>query len=233
MDNKKKSENDQKGIEETKEIKKVNKINKNNKVNKDNKDKDKNINKKTKDNEKKLDENAEIIKNKNINFIYFILLTLIILILTYIYFNSTNKSELDLTKDQIYSLSKESKEKLEGINKEIEIEYASNVDNKIFTKIVNEINRIKPNIEIKIIDPMKPASDEIDFNRIVAIRSKKREENARSYVDLDKVYIYDMEHFTAYSTLEQDLINALISVQTAETENKPTIAFTTGHRRSK
>ena len=141
---------------------------------------------------------------------------------------NANFSDIDVTKDKVYSLSEKSQDIAKSIDKDITI-MLINMDESE-EDFVKKYSSLNDKIKIDVIDDLASRTDLTDKYGITAdtqaiiVQSGDREKILSS-ADL---YTIDYSTYQTKDTTEESLTNALISVTTDE---KPVIYNLTGHNK--
>lgn len=137
--------------------------------------------------------------------------------------------EIDFTEDKIYSISDETKSKIEKIEKEVDI-LVINMGDAIYT-FAEKYTQINKNIKVENItdltnrtDLMTTYSDYLtDTTSTLIIIKSGEKENLLSEYDL---YTYDYTTYESIDITEEAITNAIVDVTI---DKKPKIYFATNH----
>lgn len=139
-----------------------------------------------------------------------------------------NWPELDVTQDKLYSLSDQSKQYAESIDKDVEIILINMGESEI--DFANKYNSINDKIKIEVVDDVSARTDLQDeygltSNSLAIIVKSDERDKVLSYYDL-----YTTDYYTGQTinTIEEALTNAIIDVTT---EEKPIIYSLIGHNK--
>lgn len=207
---------------------------------------DENKNKKLKDNKTTEESRKLIVKkkeksqNKFINIIkkkwllkgVTTLLLIAIIIAIYIGVNIILKKitlpEFDSTENKVYSLSEETKTKLESLDKEVTITLINYSNNETIINFTEKYKALNSKIKIERIDDISSRKDimekySIDTSTSLIVISNEKNETILSEYDL---YTYDYSTYETIDTTEEAITNAIVEVTT---EDKPKIYFMNNH----
>lgn len=141
--------------------------------------------------------------------------------------NKINVDDLDLTENKIYSLSDESKSKVENINNEISIQLI-NMPNETYIKdYAKKYSNLNKNIKINEIDDISSRVDlKTTYNLqegqwIIVVKSGEKE---KTLTESD-MYTYDYNTYKQINRTEEAFTNAIVEVTL---EEKPKIYVYTG-----
>ena len=151
--------------------------------------------------------------------------------------NKINVDDLDLTENKIYSLSDESKSKVENINNEISIQLI-NMPNETYIKdYAKKYSNLNKNIKIDEIDDISSRVDlKTTYNLqegqwIIVVKSGEKE---KTLTESD-MYTYDYNTYKQINRTEEAFTNAIVEVTllekpkiyvyTGKTTNDPNVAF--------
>lgn len=141
--------------------------------------------------------------------------------------NKNNVDDLDLTENKIYSLSDESKSKVENINNEISIQLI-NMPNETYIKdYAKKYSNLNKNIKINEIDDISSRVDlKTTYNLqegqwIIVVKSGEKE---KTLTESD-MYTYDYNTYKQINRTEEAFTNAIVEVTL---EEKPKIYVYTG-----
>lgn len=141
--------------------------------------------------------------------------------------NKINVNDIDLTENKIYSLSDESKSKLENIKNEINIQLI-NMSNQTYIKdYAKKYSNLNKNIKIEEIDDISSRVDlKTTYNLqegqwIVVVKSGEKEKTLSE----SDMYTYDYTTYKEINRTEEAFTNAIVEVTL---EEKPKIYVYTG-----
>jgi ABC-2 type transport system permease protein len=172
----------------------------------------------------------QIIKNKWLRSVTLTLVLVAIIICTYLVINfaveKANITDIDLTKEKLYSISQETKDKLRNLDTDITISiynmYSSVED------IVNQYARLNEHIKVEKVENLlsktqwKTDYGVEDTDEFIVISTKNREKLLKSY----ELYTMDYSTYQQIDITEEKVTNAILDVTT---KVKPKICFLTGH----
>lgn len=173
---------------------------------------------------------VQIIKNKWIRSVTLTLVLVAIIICAYLAINfaieKANIADLDLTKEKLYSISQETKDKLRNLDTDITISlynmYSSVED------IVNQYARLNEHIKVEKVENLlsktqwKTDYGVTDTDEFLVISTKDREKMLQSY----ELATMDYSTYQQIDITEEKVTNAILDVTT---KVKPKICFLTGH----
>ena len=173
---------------------------------------------------------VQIIKNKWLRSVTLTLVLVAIIICAYLAINfaieKANIADLDLTKEKLYSISQETKDKLRNLDTDITISlynmYSSVED------IVNQYARLNEHIKVEKVENLlsktqwKTDYGITDTDEFLVISTKDREKMLQSY----ELATMDYSTYQQIDVTEEKVTNAILDVTT---KVKPKIYFLTGH----
>lgn len=176
----------------------------------------------------------EIIKNKWLRKTTFTILLIAVVIVAYLAINlgveALDITDIDLTKEKLYSLSNESKNRIKDINKEINIYMFGYEEDSSVVDLAKQYSKYKDNIKVEIISTSNrpdlaqkyniESSDQ--ENQTVVFECEGRNIKASSY----DFFTYDYTTYEYIDLTEQKITNSILGVTL---ENAPKIYFLTGH----
>lgn len=138
-----------------------------------------------------------------------------------------NLKTIDLTENNLYSLTDESKEKIKDINKEINIYFFGYEDSNSSVELAKQYTRENSNIKVTVADAEKNADlytkyEVEDGNQGVVVACDEKSKILTS----SDFYTYDYSSYEQIDTTEQTLTSAILNIITDE---KPQVYFLTGH----
>lgn len=136
--------------------------------------------------------------------------------------------EFDLTENKVYSLSDETKTKLENLDNEVKITLINYEDNDSVIKFAEKYVILNHKISIERIDDLAARKDlmqeySLDTTDKLIVISSGESETTLSEYDL---YTYDYSTYETIDTTEEAFTNAILDVTTAI---KPKIYFMSNH----
>lgn len=139
-----------------------------------------------------------------------------------------NIPDIDCTKNKIYSLSEETKNRIKDINKEINITLINAASSESMKNILNQYKSINKNIKIEEIDDITSRIDiqqkySIDSTQLLILVSSGEEEIELNETDLTS---YDYSSYQQIDLTEEAVTNAIVNVTA---ESKPKVYFVDNH----
>ncbi len=171
------------------------------------------------------------IKNKVLfNTIQTIILFAII-VLAYIginmWVNKMNFTDIDVTKEQIYTVSEESLQKISGINEEVRIYFFGYLEDSSVVDLAKQYEKRNNNIKVEVVDLEKRqdlvSKYQVESTDVAIVVESDKGEKILSENDL---YSYDYTSYEQIDLTEQKLTNAILLVTK---EKQPTLYFLEGH----
>lgn len=134
---------------------------------------------------------------------------------------------IDVTKNQLYTLTEESKQKVKDIQEEIHIYFIGVVEDSPLIDLMKQYVKVNNRITYEVIEditlrPEITAEYGTESDTIMIIKTQSRNK-VLSYSDL---YTYDYTTYEQIDISEQKMTNAMVDLTI---ENKPVIYFLTGH----
>lgn len=134
---------------------------------------------------------------------------------------------IDVTKNQLYSLTEESKQKVKDIQEEIHVYFVGVVEGSPLIDLMKQYTKVNSKITYEIIEdintrPEITAQYGVQNDTIMVIKTESRNK-VLSYNDL---YTYDYTTYEQIDISEQKMTNAMVDLTI---ENKPVVYFLTGH----
>ena len=174
----------------------------------------------------------EIIKKKWLRDTFLTILLIAIIFAVYFLINwgveKLNVSDIDLTKNKIYSLSESSNTKLKDVDKEVTIQLINMSNYNYLIDFANKYTQINKNIKIERIDDITTRPDimskyniESSDNKIIFTSGDRN-----TTLGLTDLYKYDYTTYEQIDVTEEAFTNAIIEVTI---ENKPNVYFLEGH----
>ena len=174
----------------------------------------------------------EVIKKKWLRDTVLTTLLVAILVLAFIALNmwvaTIEISNWDFTKEQIYTLSDESKNLMKDIEKDVSIYFVNYTDDDLVINLAKQYHETNEKIQFETMlaseraDIAQTYGIEDDATQVIIVRSGEREK-ILTYYDLST---YDTTSWNTIDISEQKITNAVLDVTSDE---KPTIYFLTGH----
>ena len=174
----------------------------------------------------------EIIKKKWLRDTFLTILLIAIIFAVYFLINwgveKLNVSDIDLTKNKIYSLSESSNTKLKDVDKEVTIQLINMSNYNYLIDFANKYTQINKNIKIERIDDITTRPDimskyniESSDNKIIFTSGDRN-----TTLELTDLYKYDYTTYEQIDVTEEAFTNAIIEVTI---EDKPNVYFLEGH----
>ena len=141
---------------------------------------------------------------------------------------NVNLEDIDFTEDKIHSLSDETRQITENIDKEVEIILINMSESE--AELANKYRSINDKISVEVVDDITARTDLVDEYNInansygILVRSGEKYKILTS----NDLYTYDYATYTQIDTREEALTNAIIDVTT---EEKPVIYNLIGHNK--
>lgn len=160
------------------------------------------------------------------------LILIAIIILVYIGVNILLEKvvlpDLDCTQDKIYSLSDESKDKLQGIDKEVTITLINYSSNTSLVNFMEKYTGLNNNIKLEKIDDLSSRTDLMTKyslsadSSLILVNCGDKEKQVTDY----DMYTYDYTSYKQIDKTEEAITNAILDVTTDE---KPKVYFMSNH----
>lgn len=138
-------------------------------------------------------------------------------------------ADIDLTKEKLYSLSQESKDKIKNITQDTSI-VVYGMDE--YTQVIDYINLYNKESEHITYKKLEDATERPDLQAKYGIGTTAKDliivecEGRKKAVTISDLYTYDYSTYEQLDTTEQSLTNAILDVNL---EKKPKICFITNH----
>lgn len=139
-------------------------------------------------------------------------------------------TDIDLTKEKFYTLSKESKEQIKNVNQEIEIYIFGYQEDSSVVDLIKQYAKYKENIKYEVVSTENrqdiaqkydvSSTDETNGTIVVANGDRKVKASATD------LYTYDYNTYETVDLTEQKLTNSILAVTL---DNAPKVYFLTGH----
>lgn len=135
---------------------------------------------------------------------------------------------IDVTKEKLYSLSEESKQKVKNISEEVHIYFFGIEENSTLVDLAKQYEKANSNIKPDVIK----VTDRPDLAEKYGVSEEDQgivvqSSNRNKILSLSDFTTYDYSSGTSLDTTEQKLTNALIDTTISR---KPKIYFLTGHK---
>lgn len=173
----------------------------------------------------------EKIKSKWLKEMSLTILLIAIIILAYIAINigmeKLDITDIDVTEEQIYTVSDTSKVEVEKIDKEVNIYFFGYTEESSLVSFAKQYNKINSNIKVEVVDLNQRADlvskyQVTDEDQAIVVECGDREKILTEY----DMYSYDYTTYEQIDLTEQKITNAILSVTT---EDIPVLYFLTGH----
>lgn len=157
-----------------------------------------------------------------------IVLLIVVFIGLNIFVKNLNLSSIDVTKEKLYSLSEESKEKIKSINDDVVIYFFGHSENDQTVELAKLYSKVNSKISVEVVDiANRPdlaekydiTSNATDIVVQAPVRSK--------ILTVRDLYSYDYSAQKEVDLTEQKLTNAIIDTTISK---KPKIYYLTGHK---
>ncbi len=158
-----------------------------------------------------------------------IALIVAIYIATNIWLTNQNIADIDLTKEKLYSLSQESKDKIASVNKETKIILYGMENYSKVEDMANLYSKQNDKIYYEILSDASTRPDlvtEYGLGSSVTSLIIIETENRKKVVSTSDLYTYDYTTYEEIDTTEQALTNAILDVNL---DKNPKIYFVTNH----
>lgn len=165
---------------------------------------------------------------KGFTTILLILIILSIYIGINILLNNVVLPEFDTTENGVYSLSEETKTKVEGLDKEVIITLINYDNSETVTSFAQKYKSLNDKIKLEKIDELSSRRDLMEeysldtTSQLIIISSGKNKKTLSEY----DLYTYDYSTYETIDTTEEAITNAIVEVTT---EEKPKIYFMGNH----
>lgn len=173
----------------------------------------------------------DIIQKKWLKDTFITVILICIIIALFIVLNlwvqNLDLTDLDVTKERLYTLSDESKKQVEQINQNVKIYFFGYDENSSIVDLAKQYSKANNNIQIEVVNvstrpDLANKYDISEEDSAIVINSYDRNKILTSY----DLYSYDYTTSEQVDLTEQKLTNSIIATTI---ENKPTIYFLTGH----
>ncbi len=172
----------------------------------------------------------QIIKNKWLKSITLTLLLVGIIICAYLAINFTVEkaeiADIDLTKEKLYSISQETKDKLRNLDTDITISIYNMYDS--VKELANQYARLNDHIKVEKVEDLtsktkwKTDYGVTDTSAFIVIATQNREKMLQEY----DLFTMDYSTYQQIDITEEAITNGILDVTTTV---KPKIYFLTGH----
>ena len=173
----------------------------------------------------------ERLKSKWLKNMMLTILLVAIVILAFVAINigmqKLDISDIDVTKEKIYTVSDTSKMEIEKIEKKVNIYFFGYSEEDSIVTFAKQYNKINSNIEVEVVDLNKRPDlvekyQVTESDQAIVIESENRQKILTQY----DLYSYDYTNYEQIDLTEQKITNAIISVTE---DNIPVVYFLTGH----
>lgn len=174
---------------------------------------------------------VEIIKKKwlrdTTKTILLICILIALFIATNLVVNKIDLPSIDVTKNQLYTLTEESKQKVKDIQEEIHVYFVGVVEDSPLVDLMKQYTKANNKITYEVIEDITSRPEivseyGVENDTIMVIKTTARNK-VLSYSDL---YTYDYTTYEQIDISEQKMTNAMVDLTI---ENKPVVYFLTGH----
>ena len=172
----------------------------------------------------------QIIKNKWLRSMTLTLLLVGIIICAYLAINFTVEkaeiADIDLTKEKLYSISQETKDKLRNLDTDITISIYNMYDS--VKELANQYARLNDHIKVEKVEDLtsktkwKTDYGVTDTSAFIVIATQNREKMLQEY----DLFTMDYSTYQQIDITEEAITNGILDVTTTV---KPKIYFLTGH----
>lgn len=160
--------------------------------------------------------------------IFIIIILFLIFIGINIFIQKLDISDIDITKNQLFTLSETSKKQVKEIEEEIKIYLIGFNENTSLIDLVKQYTKTNEKIQSETIENITDRADLkskygiTDETQVIIIETK---ENSK-ILTIDELYTYDYTTYQQIDTTEEKITNAVLDLTKA---NRPKIYFLTGH----
>jgi ABC-2 type transport system permease protein len=161
--------------------------------------------------------------------------TIIMVVLLFIAFIGINViiqkldlPDIDITQNQLYTLSDTSKQQIQNIEKEVTIYLIGYSEDSSLSDLVKQYTKVNENIKMEVIEDISQRADLIsiysltDDSQAIIV---KTDENSKTLMYYD-LYTYDYTTYQQIDISEEKITNAIVDLTK---EERPKIYFLTGH----
>lgn len=145
-----------------------------------------------------------------------------------IFIEKLDISDIDITKNQLFTLSETSKKQTQDIEEEIKVYLIGFNENISLVDLVKQYTKINENIQSELIEKITDRPDLkskygiTDETQVIIVETK---ENSKILTS-DELYTYDYTTYQQIDTSEEKITNAIVDLTKTE---RPKIYFLTGH----
>ena len=134
---------------------------------------------------------------------------------------------IDVTKNQLYTLTEESKQKVKDIQEEIHVYFVGVIEDSPLVDLMRQYTKVNEKITYEVIEdvnsrPEIVAEYGVESDTIMVIKTANR----NKVLSASDLYTYDYTTYEQIDISEQKMTNAMVDLTI---ENKPVIYFLTGH----
>ena len=160
------------------------------------------------------------------------ILLILILLVAYIGINilvqKLDLQDIDVTKNQLFTLSDASKNQIKDINEEVKIYLVGFSENTSLVDLIKQYARENEKITYEIIGDIQ---DRVDLKTKYSITDETQiiileTQNKNKMITTDELYTYDYTTYQQIDISEEKITNAIVNLTLAK---KPKIYFLTGH----
>ncbi len=136
--------------------------------------------------------------------------------------------DIDVTKNQLFTLSEQSKNQIKNVQEEVKIYLVGFSSDTSLVDLVKQYTKENENIQYEIIEDIQDRVDLktkysiTDETQIIIIETEKQ----NKMITTDELYTYDYTTYQQIDISEEKITNAIVNLTIAE---KPKIYFLTGH----
>lgn len=136
--------------------------------------------------------------------------------------------DIDVTKNQLFTLSEASKNQIKNVQEEVKIYLVGFSENTSLVDLVKQYTSQNEKITYEIIDDIQ---DRVDLKTKYSITDETQiiileTQNQNKMITTDELYTYDYTTYQQIDISEEKITNAIVNLTLAE---KPKIYFLTGH----
>lgn len=136
--------------------------------------------------------------------------------------------DIDITQNQLYTLSDTSKQQIQNIEDEVTIYLIGYSDNSSLAELIKQYTKVNENITMEVIEDI---TQRVDLQSIYSLTDDseaiivKTDENSKTLMYYD-LYTYDYTTYQQIDISEEKITNAIVDLTK---EERPQIYFLTGH----
>lgn len=156
-----------------------------------------------------------------------VVILLAIFLIVNLVFSKLDIAPIDFTKEQLYSLSDESKEQIKNVEQNVTMYFFGYDENNSTVTLAKQYHDQNDKITVQVINTAERPDLASQYNvstnsQLVAVQSSQR----YKIIDASEMYTFDSTTYQTIDITEQKLTNAILDVTIAK---KPQIYFLTGH----